>query len=128
MSLLQGHCYLSIVNYYSKFISAKNLQNSQSEIVIKECKKVFLHFRITKELNTDNIPEFSSHKFRLISKAWTILYKTISLHCYQSNDFAEKSIQTVKQTLNKAELNSKNRFLVTLSLNSQPNKNGTSPA
>ena len=124
---LQGHYYLLIVDYYSKFIAVENLQNPQSETVINKCKKVFSQFAIPKELITDNGPEFSSHKFRSLPKTWDILYKTISPHYHQSNGLAGRSIQTVKRTLNKAKLNSKDH-LGMLSLNSLPDQNRTSPA
>ena len=52
----------------------------------------------------------------------------ISPHYHQSNGLAERSIQTVKQTLNKAKLNSEDHFLAMLSLNSQSDQNGTSSA
>ena len=38
---LQGHYYLLIVNYYSKFIAVEILQNPQLEAVINKFKKVF---------------------------------------------------------------------------------------
>ena len=74
---LQGHYYLLIVNYYSKLIAVENLQNLQSETVINKCKKVFSQFGISKELITDNGPEFSSHKFQSFSKTWDIIHKMI---------------------------------------------------
>ena len=114
---LQGHYYLLIVDYYLKFIAVKNLQNPLSETVINKCK----------ELITDKDPEFSGHKFRSFSKTWDIVHKTISPHYHQSNGLTERSIQTVKRTL-KAKLNSEDHFLAMLSLNSQPDQNGTSPA
>ena len=52
----------------------------------------------------------------------------ISPHYHQSKGLAERSIQTVKQTLNKAKLNSEDHFLAMLSLNSQSDQNGTSSA
>ena len=72
---LQGHYYLLIVDYYSKFIAVEKLQTPQSETVINKCKKLFTQFGIPKELITDNDPEFSSHKFRLFSKTWDTLHK-----------------------------------------------------
>ena len=93
---LQGHYYLLIVDYYSKFIAAENLPNPPSETVINKCKKVFSQFGTPKEIITDNGPEFSCHKFRSFSKTWDILHKTISPHYHQSYDLAERSIQTVK--------------------------------
>ena len=60
---LQGHYYLLIVDYYSKFIAVKTLQNPQSETVINKCKKVFSKFGIPKELITESGPKFFSQKF-----------------------------------------------------------------
>ena len=117
-----------IVDCYSKFFAVENLQNPQPETVINKCRKVFSQFGIPKELITENGSEFSSHKFRSFSKTWDILHKTISPHYHQSNGLAERSIQTAKQTLNKAKLNSEDHFLAMLSLNSQSDQNGTSPA
>ena len=125
---LQGHYYLFIVDYYSQFIAVENLQNPQPETVINKLKIVFLQFGIPKELITDNSPEFSSHKFRLLSKTWDIPHKTISPYYHQSNALAERFIQTVKRALNKAKLNSEDHFLAILFLNSLPDRNGTSLA
>ena len=117
-----------LIDYYLKFIAVENLQNLQSETVINKCKKAFSKFDIPKELITDNGSSFSSHKFSSFLKTWDILHKTISPHYHQSNGLTERSIQTVKQTLNKAKLNSEDLFLTMISLNSQPDKIGTSPA
>ena len=52
----------------------------------------------------------------------------ISPHHHQSNGLAERSIQTVNGTLNKAKLNSEDHFLAMLSLISQPDQIETTPA
>ena len=52
----------------------------------------------------------------------------INLHYQISNGLAERSIQTVKRTLNKEKLNSEDHFLAMLSLSSRPDQSGTSPA
>ena len=93
---LQGHYYLLIDDYYSKFIAAENLQNPQSETVINKCKNVFWQFGIPEDLTTDNGPEFSSYKFRSFSKTWDMLQKKISSHYHKSNGLVEKCIQTFK--------------------------------
>ena len=110
---LQGHYYLLIVDYYSKFIALP-----QSETVINKCKKVFSQFVILKDLVLDNGPKYSSHRFGSFSKTWDIIHKTINPHCHQSNGLAERCSQTVKRTLSKTELNSEDHFLAVLSLNS----------
>ena len=55
---LHGHYYLILVDYYSMFIAASNLQNPQSETVIIKRKKVFSQFEIPNELITNNSPTF----------------------------------------------------------------------
>ena len=82
-----------IVDYYSKFIAIENLQNPQSNTITNKCKKVFSKFGIPKELIMDSSRNFPSYKFRLFSKTWDILHKTISPHYHQSNGLAERSIQ-----------------------------------
>ena len=115
------------VDYYAKFDAAKNLRKCQSETVISKCKKTFSQSVTPKELIMDYGPEFSSHKFCSFSKTFDILHKTISPHYHQLNALTKRSIQTVKRTLRKAKLYSEHPFLSVLSLNSQLNKNRTSP-
>ena len=71
-------------------------------------------------------PNFFSHKFCSLSKICYIPHKTISPHYHPSNRLAERSIQTVKQNLNKAKPNSEDQFLAILSLNLPLDENGTS--
>ena len=49
-------------------------------------------------------------------------------HYHQSNELAERSIQTVKQIDKKEKLSSEDHFLAVLSLNSLQGQNRTSPA
>ena len=96
---LQGHYYLLIVDYYSKFIAVENLQNTHFETVINKCKNVFSQFGIPKQLIMGNDPKVTN--FVHFQKLWT--YYNISPHYHQSNSLA-RSIQTVKRSLSKAEL------------------------
>ena len=111
-----------IVDYYSKFITVENLRIPQFETAIKKCKKVFSQFGISKEIITNNGHELSRQKFLSFSKTRDIIHKTISPHYHQ------RSIQTVKRTFNKGQVNSEDNFLAMLSLNSRTNQNGTLPA
>ena len=125
---LHGHYYLLIIDYYSKFIVIETLKNLLSSTVINKCKKIFSQFGTPKELVTDNGPEFSSHYFKWFSKSWDFEHRTSSPHFHQSNGLVERSIQTVKRTLNKAKLANDDHYLSILFLNSQPDENGLSPA
>ena len=70
----------------------------------------------------------TASNFLVTRKTWDILHKTISHQSHQLNGLAERSVQIVKRTLSKARLNSEGHFLAMLSLNSQPDQNGTSAA
>ena len=125
---LHGHYYLLMVDYHSKFIVIETLKNLQSSTVINKCKKTFSQFGTPKELVTDNGPEFSSHYFKWFSKSWDFEHRTSSPHFHQSNGLVERSIQTAKRTLKNAKLANEDHYLSIPFLNSQPDKNGLSPA
>ena len=125
---LNGHYYLLVVDYNSKFVVVENLNNSQSLIVINKCKKIFLQYGTPKELITDNGPEFTSHHFKKFTKRWDFKHQTISSHYHQSTGLVEPSIQTVKRTLKKAKCDQQDKYLALLFSYSQPNENEISPA
>ena len=125
---LYGHYYLLVVDYNSKFIAVENLNNLHSLTVINKCKKIFSQYGIPKELITDNRPEFNSHHFEKFAKSSDFKHQTVSPHYHQSNSLVERSIQTVKRTLKKANCDQQDEHLTLLFQNSQPNENGISPA
>ena len=126
---LYRHHYLLVVDYNSKFVAVKNLNNNlQSLTIINKCKKIFSQYGIPKELITDNRPEFTSHHFKKFIKSWDFKHQTVSPYYHQSNGVVERSIQTVKRTLKKAKYDQQDEYLALLFLNSQPNENGISPA
>ena len=126
---LYRHYYLLVVDYNSKFVAVKNLNNNlQSLTIINKCKKIFSQYGIPKELITDNRPEFTSHHFKKFTKSWDFKHQTVSPYYHQSNGVVERSIQTVKRTLKKAKYDQQDEYLALLFLNSQPNENGISPA
>ena len=67
---LYEHYYLLMIYYYydSKFIVIETLQNLQSSNFINTCKKIFWQFGTSKELVTNNGPEFTSHYFKSFSR------------------------------------------------------------
>ena len=75
---LQGHYYLLIVNYYSKFIAVENLRNPQSETVINKCKKVFSQFSMPKQLITTMPPNFLVTNFVHFQKLWSYYTKRLA--------------------------------------------------
>ena len=94
-----GHYYFLIIDYYSKFIVIKTLNNLQSSAVIKKCKEIFSQCGTPKELVTDNGLEFSSHYFKSFLRNWDFEHRTISPRFHRSNGLIECSIQTIKRTL-----------------------------
>ena len=125
---LCGHYCLLIIDYYSKCIVIETLKHLQYLTVINKCQKIFSQFGTSKELVTDNGPEFSSHYFKSFSRTWDFENRTISLHFHQSNELVVRSIQTIKRTLKKAKLTNEDYYLSILFLNSQTDEIGLSPA
>ena len=75
---LQGHYYLLIVNYYSKFIVVENLRNGQFETIIIKCKKVFSQFGIPKVNYGRNGPDFLVSNFIHFQKLGTYCTKLLA--------------------------------------------------
>ena len=75
---LQGHCYMLIVDYFSKFIAVENLQNTQFQTVTNKCKKVFSQFGIPKELLHAMAPNSLATNFVHFQKLGTYYTKRLA--------------------------------------------------
>ena len=61
-------------------------------------KKIFTHHGISKELHTENGPEYTAQSFKHFTEQWDFRHVTSSPHFPQSNGFVERAIQTVKKS------------------------------
>ena len=77
----------------------------------------------------DNGPQFIANEYKQFAKSWDFDHNdTSSPHFPQSNGLAERTVQTVKQTLKKAHKSGQDIHLALLALNTTPSRDGLSPA
>ena len=120
-----GQQYLLVVDYFSRNIELAHLQSSaSSETVIAHSKSIFARHRIPEVVQSDNRPQFASHKFARFATDYGFTQETSSPHYPQANGEAERAVQTVKNFLLKAE----DPYLVLLNYRATPPQSGFSPA
>ena len=121
--------YLVLVNYYSNFAEVEHLTSTTSEQVITKCKSQFARHGIPDVFISDNGPQFSSEKFRVFAQTYQFRHKTSSPYHPQSNGKAERTVQTVKNLLKKAQEDQKDPYLALLDFRNTPmNEQVGSPA
>ena len=119
--------YVIVIDYYSKFVEVTRLYNTLSRSVIKALKKIFTIHGIPKQAFSDNGPQYTGKEFQQFGRDWDFIHDTSSPEYPQSNGLVERSIQTVKRVLLKAEETGDDPYLGLLNLNNAP-LNGISPA
>ena len=121
--------YLLVVDYYSKFFEICILNNTTSETVITHMKSIFSRHGIPDIVISDNAKQYQSQKFKEFEKSWEFRHETSSPRYPQSNGLAERTVQTVKQLLKKAEREGKDPYLSILNYRNTPlDSNMPSPA
>ena len=95
-----GHCYMVIVDYFSRYIEATRLLTATSAAVINALKFAFSRLGIPELLISDNGPQFVSQDMKEFSKAYDFTHISSSPRYPQSNGQAERVVQTVKRLLN----------------------------
>ncbi|MES9901692.1 MAG: RNase H-like domain-containing protein, partial [Sedimenticola sp.] len=111
--------YLLVVDYYSKFIEIRHLHGKTAQSIISNVKKIFGVHGIVDEIVSDNMP-FNSAQFREFTRKYDIKLSTSSPTYSQSNGLAERSIQTVKNLLKKANDDGKDEFIALLEYRNTP--------
>ena len=94
--------YFVIVDYYSKYPEICLLNDKSSQAVITSMKSVFARHGIPDEVVADNMP-FSSKGCSRFAQEWGFKISTSSTHYPQSIGMSERTIQTVKNLLRKAD-------------------------
>ena len=112
--------YLLVVDYYSKFPVVKKLTNIQSSTVIAHLKSVFEEHGIPSKLVTDNGSQYTSAVFQEFSRSYGFTHVTSSPLYPQSNGFSERTVQTVKDLLQKCKESGQDPHLAMLCLRSTP--------
>lgn len=120
--------YLLLSDYYSKFPLMRKL-NAWSDTTIAHLKAIFEDHGIPNNLATSNDTQFTSTLFSEFYSTYGFIHMATSPSCLQANGFNERTIQTVKNLLQKCKESGADRHLAMLCPNSTPlDHNITSPA
>ena len=111
--------YLVIVDYYSKYPEICLLNDKSSQAVITSMKSVFARHGIPDEVVADNMP-FSSKECSRFAQEWSFKISTSSPHYPQSNGMSERTIQTIKNLLRKADDEGNDPYIALLEYRNTP--------
>ncbi|XP_026054529.1 uncharacterized protein K02A2.6-like [Carassius auratus] len=123
-----GDDYIIATDYYSRFFELERLHSTTSSAVIRKLKAIFARHGIPEKIISDNGPQFSSHDFKNFAIHWDFMHVTSSPHYPQSNGLAEKTVQTAKAMLSKAQADKKDPYLSLLEHRSTPVDGFKSPS
>ena len=122
-----GKDHLIIVDYFSRYPEVAELTSTKAKAVIRKFKSIFSYHRKPAEVFSDNGPQFSAQEYKDFAREYNFRFETSSPKYPQSNGLAERTIQTVKHVLEKAERDKQDPYLVLLDYRSTP-IDGLSPA
>ena len=97
----KGKDYLVVVDYYSKYPESLPLPDKTASTVVEQCENVFARYGIPVENVCDNMP-FLSNEFLIFANMWGMKTTTSSSTYSQSNDQAERCVQTTKKCSQKS--------------------------
>ena len=120
--------FLVTVDYYSRYFELDELSSTTSNAIIKRLCHHFGRHGIPQTLISDDGPQYVSEEFRQFAKSWDFEHKTSSPLYSQSNGLAEKTVQTAKRLLSKAQESGTNFERMLLHYRSTPVDNLASPA
>ncbi|VDH88954.1 Hypothetical predicted protein [Mytilus galloprovincialis] len=83
-------------------------------------KSIFARHGIPEVLVSDNARYYTSSKFQEFAKSWEFKHITSSPRYQQSNGLAERTVQTVKQLLKKADYEGKDPYMSILNFRNTP--------
>ena len=91
--------YPLLVDYYSRFPVLCKLGSTTSEVLVQEMKAVFTELGVPDMTVSDGGPQYTSAEFKDFMKQWQIEHRVSSPRNPQSNDMAERCVQTMKASL-----------------------------
>ena len=125
---LHGRDYVLVVDYYSNFVEVEHLTDTTSKSVIAKIKAALARHGRCLRMISDNGPQYSSGDFAAFAAEWRFEHITSSPTYPQSNGLAERTVQTVKNLLKKAQQDKKDPYLALLELRTTPVHGLASPA
>ena len=96
---LDGNTYFLVVDYSSRQPEIVKLSSLTTKAVIESLKSIFSRHGVPQILMSDNGPQYSSHELAIFTKQYDFSHLTYSPHFPQSNDHAERIVQTVIKLL-----------------------------
>lgn len=120
--------YIITVDYYSRYFELDELNSTTSIAIIKKLSAQFARHGVPEIVMSDNGPQFSSMEFAQFASTWDFRHVTSSPGYPQSNGLAEKSVQTAKKIIVKAQEEGTNYLRALLEYRSTPVDNLASPA
>ncbi|KAK7102371.1 hypothetical protein V1264_020601 [Littorina saxatilis] len=120
--------YLVTVDYYSRYFEVDQLHSTTSSAVIQKLSAHFARHGIPEKLVSDNGPQYSSEEFSHFATTWDFQHVTSSPGYPQSNGLAERTVQTVKNILDKAKTDGHSALLSILEYRTTPVDGLASPA
>jgi len=116
--------FLIVIDYYSRWIECRKLNQQTSASVIKELKSLFCTHGIPEVIISDNGSQFSSENFREFGRSYGFTHITSSPRHPQGNGEAERAVRTIKEILKKND----DQYLALLTHHTTPLANGLSPS
>ena len=95
--------YLLVVDYFSRYPEVRKMSSTTSSSIISALKSVFARHGIPEVLRSDNGPQYTSKEFKTFASSYDLQQITSSPRFPQSNEQAERSVQTIKNLLKKAD-------------------------
>ena len=98
---LDTKIFLIVVDYYSRWVELKRLNDQSSPNVILKLKELFSTHGIPDIMVSDNGPQFSSEVFQQFALDYDFVHITSSPKYPRANGEAERAIRTIKTLLRK---------------------------
>ena len=92
----EGHHYLVLVDYYSKYIEVTKLNDLTSQDTIKALKEHFSRHGIPAKLVTDCGVQYTSKEFETFARSYNFEHVLVCLKYPRANGEAEAAAKTVK--------------------------------
>ena len=122
-----GKPHLIVVDYYSRYPEVSELRNTKARTVINKTKSIFSRHGIPESVVPDNGPQYSSEEYKQFANDYHFIHNTISPRYPQSGGLHEKTVQTVKNLLEKCKVANQDPYLALLDCRNTP-IDGVTPA
>ena len=109
-----GSHFVAVVDYYSRYWEVAILRNLSTSALIDRLKSIFARHGTPEIVKSDNGTHYSSAEFGKFAEDWKFSHVTSSPTYPKFNGLAEKTVQTIKTTLEKAKQDSKDPYLAIL--------------